>query len=178
MATVTDVLLDALGRVEESVVAVLDDLDDEELVTPPVPRANTVAWLVWHLTRIMDDHLADAFDRDQVWIAEGWAKRFGLPFRDSTTGFGQSADEVARVRVGGELLRGYHEATQRFAANLVRSVSEEQLDVIVDRRWDPPVTLGVRLVSLINDATQHVGQAAYAAGVLLRDRPGRQTAGA
>jgi hypothetical protein len=77
MANVADVLLDALGRVEESVGAVLDDLGDEELVTRPAPGANTVAWLVWHLTRVMDDHLADAFDRDQVWIRDGWAKRFG-----------------------------------------------------------------------------------------------------
>lgn len=170
MANATDLLLDALGRVEESVEAVLDDLGDDELATRPAPGANTVAWLVWHLTRVMDDHLADAFDRDQVWIAEGWAKRFALPFSDGATGYGQSADDVGRVQVSGELLRDYHEATQRFAADLVRSVSEEQLDAIVDRRWDPPVTLAVRLVSLINDATQHVGQAAYAAGILLRSR--------
>jgi uncharacterized damage-inducible protein DinB len=170
MANATDLLLDALGRVEESVGAVLDDLGDDELVARPVAGANTVAWLVWHLTRVMDDHLADAFDRDQVWIADGWAKRFGLPFSDGATGYGQSADDVGRVRVTGDLLRGYHEATQRFAADLVRSVSEEQLDVIVDRRWDPPVTMAVRLVSLVNDATQHVGQAAYAAGILLRAR--------
>jgi uncharacterized damage-inducible protein DinB len=170
MATVTDVLLDSLARVEESVGAVLDDLGDDELVTRPAPRANTVAWLVWHLTRVMDDHLADAFDRDQVWIADGWAKRFGLPFGEGATGYGQSADDVGRVQVSGELLRGYHQATQKFATDLVRSVGEEQLDVIVDQRWDPPVTLAVRLVSLINDATQHVGQAAYAAGILLRAR--------
>lgn len=170
MATVTDVLLDALGRVDESVGAVLDDLGDDELVSRPAPRANTVAWLVWHLTRVMDDHLAEAFDRDQVWLAEGWAGRFGLPFRDGATGYGQSVEDVARVQASGELLRGYHRATQAFAADLVRSVGEEQLDAIVDRRWDPPVTLAVRLVSLINDATQHVGQAAYAAGILLRAR--------
>jgi uncharacterized damage-inducible protein DinB len=173
MATVNDVLLDALGRVHESVRIVLDELDDRELAQPPVELANTVGWLVWHLTRVVDDHMADAFDRDQVWAADGWARRFGLPFDDRATGYGQTHDQVRQVRVSGELLRGYHDAVQAFASALLQSVDQVDLDRVVDRRWDPPVTLAVRLVSLINDATQHVGQAAYAAGILLRARSSR-----
>ncbi len=42
------------------------------------------------------------------------------------------------------------------------------LDVVVDERWDPPVTLGVRLVSVVNEVNQHVGQAAYVRGLLER----------
>jgi hypothetical protein len=37
---------------------------------------------------------------------------------------------------------------------------------VVDASWDPPVTLGVRLVSVISDDLQHAGQAAYLRGMI------------
>jgi hypothetical protein len=39
---------------------------------------------------------------------------------------------------------------------------------VVDEKWDPPVTLGVRLVSMASDALQHAGQAAFIKGSLSR----------
>ena len=45
-------------------------------------------------------------------------------------------------------------------------VTSEELDRVVDRRWDPPVTAGVRLVSVVGDCLQHLGQAAYVRGLL------------
>jgi hypothetical protein len=50
----------------------------------------------------------------------------------------------------------------------VRSLSEADLTRVVDRNWDPPVTVSVRLVSVIADDLQHVGQAAYVRGILQR----------
>jgi uncharacterized damage-inducible protein DinB len=170
MATTADLLVDAFGRVQESVEEALADLTDEELATSPEPGANSVAWLVWHLTRVMDDHVAHVADGRQVWLEDGWARRFGLPFDDKVIGYGQTTDDVARVRVGADLLRGYHDATYARVVEYVRGVGDADLDRVVDTRWDPPVTLGVRLVSVVNDATQHVGQAAYVRGILLRRR--------
>ena len=46
------------------------------------------------------------------------------------------------------------------------TVAPEDLDRVVDERWDPPVTLGVRLVSVLSDDLQHAGQAAYARGLI------------
>ena len=168
MASVSDILLDSLGRVRETVHGLLDDVPEEHLTEPPAPGTNTIAWLVWHLTRVVDEHVADAFDVDVVWTTGGWYDRFALPFPASVHGYGMSYDDVLRVRAGAADLRGYVDAAFEVAEQQLRGVSDSDLDRIVDESWDPPVTLGVRLVSMINDATQHVGQAAYAAGILDR----------
>ncbi|NHA68873.1 mycothiol transferase [Phycicoccus flavus] len=169
MATTSDLLLDALDRVRETVHGLLDDVPEDRLATPPADGANTVAWLVWHLTRVLDTHVADAFDRDVVWTSQGWAERFDLPFPASAHGYGMSYDDVLAVRTSAENLRGYFDATHDLVADALRDLTDADLDRVVDEEWDPPVTLGVRLVSALNDATQHVGQASYAAGILTRD---------
>lgn len=166
MASVSDLLLDALGRVRETVHGLLDDVPEQSLAEPPAPGANTVAWLVWHLTRVIDEHVADAFDVDVVWTTGGWYDRLGLPFPASAHGYGMSYEDVLAVRASAEQLRGYFDAVDEVAAAQLGSVTDADLDRVVDEGWDPPVTLGVRLVSLLNDATQHVGQASYAAGIL------------
>jgi uncharacterized damage-inducible protein DinB len=169
MAGVNDILLDGLDRVRETVHTLLDDVPEEQLAEPPAPGANTVAWLVWHLTRVLDDHVSDAFDLDMVWTSGGWYDRFGLPFPASAHGYGMTFDEVLQVRASADDLRGYFDATYAMASEQLRTVEDADLDRVVDESWDPPVTLGVRLVSVLNDCTQHVGQASYAAGILSRD---------
>jgi uncharacterized damage-inducible protein DinB len=166
MATASDLLLDAFARVQESIYDVLDGLSDEQLATPPAPRANTIGWLVWHISRLMDDHIAFVAGSDQIWMSQGWFDRFGLPFPVESLGYGQSVAEAQSVRVSGSLLREYFDAAHGFAAGFVGAVTETELDRVVDESWDPPVTLAVRLVSVVNDTTQHVGQAAYAKGIL------------
>jgi hypothetical protein len=168
MATVSDILLDALDRVRETVHGLLDDVPEERLAEPPVEGANTVAWLVWHLSRVLDGHVADAFDADVVWTSGGWQERFALPFPASASGYGMTPDEVLRVRASAEDLRGYFDAAYALAVEQLRTVTDADLDRVVDEDWDPPVTLGVRLVSVLDDCTQHVGQASYAAGILNR----------
>ena len=166
---VADVLIDAYGRIHEAVEAVLDGLDDEALGARVDPDANSIAWLVWHLTRVQDDHVAQAFDVAQVWTAQGWAEQFALPFPAADHGYGHTSQQVAALSgTSGELLRGYHEATWEQTIELLRPVTPEGLDRVVDTRWDPPVTLGVRLISVVADDLQHVGQAAFARGVLER----------
>jgi uncharacterized damage-inducible protein DinB len=166
MATVNDVFTDSFNRISENVHRVVGRLSDEQLATRVAPGANTVAWLVWHLTRIMDDHVARAQGDEQVWTRGGWASSFALPFDNRSTGFGHTPEEVAGVRVAADLLLGYHDAVQAYVHGVVDTLGEEDLDRIVDRRWDPPVTLAVRLVSVVDDATQHTGQADYVAGIL------------
>lgn len=166
--TSAELLLDGFGRIEGVVHGAVDGLTPEQLTYRIEPDANTIAWLVWHLTRIQDDHIADAFDLDQVWTADGWADRFGLPFAAGATGYGHSSADVAKVAVDGALLTGYHEAVHRQTAAAVRGVVDKDLTRIVDESWDPPVSLGVRLISVISDGLQHAGQAAFVRGVLSR----------
>ncbi len=165
--TSAEILADAFGRVQETVHEVVRGLTSSQLAERLDPAANSIAWLVWHLTRVQDDHVADAFRVPQVWTEYG--KRFELPLEPYDTGYGHSPEQVARVTVSsGDLLTGYHDAVHEQTVRLVSRVTEPDLDRIVDEGWDPPVTLGVRLVSVIDDCAQHGGQAAFVRGILLR----------
>jgi hypothetical protein len=161
------VLLDAYGRIQDLVHNVVDGLTPEQLHARVGEEANTIAWLVWHLTRIQDDHIAGVAAFEQRWVANGWVERFGLPFDAGATGYGHSTDEVAQVRVAsGALLVDYYDDVHAQTLAYVGGLTDPELDRIVDRRWDPPVTLGVRLVSVIGDNLEHAGQAAFARGLL------------
>ncbi|MFJ9562426.1 DUF664 domain-containing protein [Streptomyces fuscichromogenes] len=162
-----DILIDGFGRIQEEVHSALDGLDPGLLNRLPAPGTNSVTWLVWHLTRIQDDHIADAFDLDQVWLAQGWEKRFGLDLPPHDHGYGHTPAQVAKVTVDSpDLLTGYYDAVHEQTLRMLRDLPSTELERIVDVRWDPPVTLGVRLVSVLSDDLQHVGQAAYLRGLL------------
>ena len=161
-----DVLRDLFGRVETNVHSAVEGLDEAALTHRVGGSANSIAWLVWHLTRVQDDHVADVAGTEQVWTAQGWAPRFALPFETEATGYGQGSDEVAAVRADADLLLGYYDAVHERTLQYLGEIDEDDLDRVVDRRWDPPVTLGVRLVSVADDDIQHAGQAAFVRGVL------------
>ncbi|MET9382628.1 DUF664 domain-containing protein [Streptomyces sp. NPDC002928] len=162
-----DVLIDAYNRIQEEVHSVVEGLGPDDLAARPGADANSIAWLVWHLTRVQDDHIADAFDLDQVWLSQEWEKRFGLDLPRHDTGYGHTSAKVAKVRVdSGDLLTGYYDAVHEQSLQALRGLTAKDLERVVDTRWDPPVTLGVRLVSVLSDDLQHVGQAAYARGLI------------
>jgi uncharacterized damage-inducible protein DinB len=162
-----DVLLYAYEQVQATLRRAVEGLTAEQLSARVGPEANTIAWLAWHLARVQDDHVAEVAGSEQVWTADGWAGRFDLPFEPSATGYGFSADDVAAVRVdSADLLLGYATAVHERTAQFLRGLSDDDLDRVVDTNWDPPVTLGVRLVSVLSDDLQHIGQAAYARGLL------------
>jgi uncharacterized damage-inducible protein DinB len=166
--TVADVLTDAFGRIRGVVHRAVDGLTAEQLAYRADPRANSIAWLVWHLTRIQDDHIADVAELPQVWIAQDWMQRFALPFPAGEHGYGHSAEDVAAVHADAGLLVGYHDAVYEQTIRYVSSLTDEDLPRIVDPSWDPPVTLAVRLVSVISDDLQHAGQAAFVRGLVER----------
>ena len=167
--TTAELLTDAFGRIRQDVHGAVQGLTPEQLTSRLDERTNSIAWLVWHLTRIQDDHIADAAQIEQVWTSGGWAERFSLPFDASDTGYGHSAADVAAVTVGSDRpLIDYHDAVHDQTIRFVERITEADLDRIVDEAWDPPVSLGVRIVSVINDNTQHAGQAAFVRGIVLR----------
>src|SRR5262249_39901534 len=136
-------LEDAFGRIKELVAQIADGLDEDQLTARVGDDANTIAWLLWHLTRVQDDHVAGVAGHEQVWTADGWYDRFGLPFDPSAHGYGQSPGEVAQVRASAELLTGYHDAVHARTVEYVRGLTGADLDRVVDDNWDPPVTLAV-----------------------------------
>ena len=165
---IADLLSDSLGRVRDEVPGIVDGLDRDELAWRPDEDSNSIAWLLWHLTRIEDDHIADVAGTEQVWTSAGWYDRFGLPFAPGAHGWGHTSQEVGQVRVDGDLLVGYHADAAAVALEFVGTLTPSDLDRIVDERWDPPVSLGVRLVSVVNEVNQHLGQAAYLRGLVER----------
>lgn len=165
---VNELLAYTFEQVQQLAERTVHDLDAEALAWRPDGQANSIAWLVWHLTRVEDSHVADVAGRDQVWSAE-WAERFDLPPDYDETGYGHSAEEVGRIRPDGPApLRDYHGQVAAMTTTFLREQDDEDFDQIVDESYDPPVTLGVRMVSVIGDAMQHLGQAAYIRG--LHDR--------
>lgn len=161
-------LTDAFDRIAGQVRAVLDGATPAMLAYRPDDAANSPAWLLWHLARVQDDHVADVAGTEQRWTAGGWADRFALPFDVADTGYGHSPQEVAAVRADADLLLGYHEDVHAATIAYLGTVAAADLDRVVDEGWDPPVTLGVRLVSVVADDLQHVGQAAYVRGLAER----------
>jgi uncharacterized damage-inducible protein DinB len=161
-----ELLLYAYGQIQETLRRAVEGLTPDELTRRVGPEANTIAWLAWHLARVQDDHIADVAGSEQVWTADGWAGRFDLPFPADATGYGFTSEQVARVSAPADLLLDYTAAVHARSEQFLQNLSDDDLDAVVDRRWDPPVTLGVRLVSVLSDDLQHVGQAAFLRGLL------------
>lgn len=165
----TDIVTDIFDRVRAVVHRVVEGLTPEQLSARIDEHTNTIAWLLWHLTRVQDDHIADAADTEQVWTSEGWSERFGLPFDVGDTGYGHTSDQVGAVRLADPgLLTGYYDAVHARTATFVGGLDERDLSRVVDTAWNPPVTLATRLVSVVSDDLQHAGQAALLRGVIER----------
>lgn len=164
-----EILRDSFNRLIEHVDALTDGLSDEVSFFRPATvsgqQANSIAWLIWHSARIQDAQLADIAGVEQVWFRGGWVDRFALDLPREAHGYGHTADEVGKVRAPGNLLASYYHAVHRMTLEYVAGVTDEELARIVDQNWNPPVTASVRLVSIIDDCAQHLGQAAYIRGI-------------
>ncbi|MDP9073825.1 MAG: DinB family protein [Actinomycetota bacterium] len=162
-----ELLIELYDRIPPLARQAVDGLDPERLTEAPGPGANTVAWLVWHLARVQDHHVAELLATDQLWVEGDWARRFGLVPDPANTGYGHSPEDVVAVRPRSPgVLLEYLDAVYGRTRPMLAGLMEADLDRIVDRRFDPPVTLGVRLVSIADDSLQHAGQAAYLRGLL------------
>lgn len=164
-----EILADAFGRVREILHRAAEGLDREGLAFRPEPDANSIAWLGWHLTRIQDDHVSELTGREQAWTSDGWHVRFGMPPNPSETGFGHNSKQVAAIRPETpEIILGYHDAVAARTREYLATIDSQELTRIIDRSYDPPVSVGVRLVSVISDNLQHAGQASYLRGIVDR----------
>lgn len=164
---VAALFLELYGRIPPLARDAIDGVDLATLTKSPSPGANTIAWLIWHSARVQDHHVAELLDADQIWSSGDWARSFRLDPDPSNTGYGHTPPDVVAVRPERpEVLLEYLDEVDRRTRTMLESVTPAELDRIVDRRWDPPVTLGVRLVSVADDCLQHLGQAAYLRGLL------------
>jgi hypothetical protein len=99
-------------------------------------------------------------------VSEGWAERFELPLEVGSTGFGHTSEQVALLgNAPPELLTGYNNDVHGHTLGFLEGLSDQDLDRVIDTSWDPPVTLGVRLISVLSDNLQHAGQALFVRGI-------------
>lgn len=162
---VRDLLRDFFTRLIEHVDVLTDGLTDEVSFFRPTATANSIAWLIWHSARVQDLQLCDIAGVEQVWTRDGWDDRFGLDLSGADHGYGHSPDDVGKVRPSAELLAGYYHAVHKVTLECIASVTADELSRVVDTHWTPPVTAGARLVSIVDDCAQHLGQAAYVRGI-------------
>jgi hypothetical protein len=171
-----ELLRDSFTRLIEHVDDLTDGLTDELASYRPTPRANSIAWLIWHSARVQDLQVCDIArvldgrsdkppSGQDVWTRDGWVDRFNLDLPRDDSGYGHSPEDVAKVRASAELLAGYYHAVHDMTLQFVGTLTDADLERIVDRHWDPPVTASARLVSIVDDCAQHLGQAAYLSGI-------------
>ncbi len=164
-----DLLVEILARIDGHVADILDGLEPDDLVWRPAEDANPIGWLVWHLARVIDAQVADVAGIEQVWTQGDWAQGFGLDPDPANSGYGHTPAQVAAVQPRNTaVLGGYHTRVSEQAYDYLVTLTDDDLTRVIDEAWDPPVTLGVRLVSIVDDAVQHAGQARYLKGLLPR----------
>lgn len=164
-----DVLADAFGRIRGEVHEAAAGLSSAGLNYRPDPGANSIGWLIWHLTRVQEDHIAHLADKPQEYVTEGWAQRLGLTPEENDLGYGHTQQQVGAVTFDSpDTLLAYYDAVHQRSVDYIGAISTGELDRIVDTRWDPPVTAGVRIVSVIDDCMNHAGQANYVRGMFER----------
>ena len=162
-----DILREAASRPATEAKALIDTLPEGVLNAHAGGHTNSIAWLLWHAGRQMDVQLAQLNGEPQVWHRQGFDSRFNLGELGDTIGYGHTAEQALAVVVeDAALLVEYLGAATSTLSEYIAGLSEADLDDVIDTSWTPHVTRGVRLVSMIDDAAQHVGQAAYAAGIL------------
>ncbi len=162
----SELIADGLGRVNQLLHRALKGVSSEVLNRMPTPETNSMAWLAWHLTRVHDHHLADMEGVQQLWTSSGWHARFNMRADDGETGGGHTLDQVAALHVDSEtVLLEYNDAVYQRTTQFLSTLKPDDFDREIDEpQYDPLPTVGVRLVSVLSDNTQHAGQIAYLRG--------------
>lgn len=164
-AAAQELLRDTFTRLIEHVDELTDGLTDQLACYRPTPSANSIAWLLWHSARVQDIQVAHVAGVEEVWTRDGWVDRFGLDLPRHDTGYGHRPEDVAKVRAPADLLSGYYHAVHKLTLDYIAGMTADELSRVVDTSWNPPVTVSARLVSIVDDCAQHLGQAAYLRGI-------------
>ena len=161
-------LLDGYGRILETLERALKGLTQDDLNQRPSPDSNSMGWLAWHLTRVQDDHIADLMGGEQLWVSDAWHSKFDRAPDPADVGWGHSSEDVAAFKSpAAETILAYHRAVQERTKQYINTLSANDLDRELDEPWYQPLpTVGVRLISVMSDNLEHVGQVAYVRGLL------------
>ena len=159
---------DVLDRNEAILFEALDGLSAEDLHRQPGPDSNPIGWLMWHLTRVQDNHASAMEESEHVWVAGRWHERFDRDGDPADRGRGHTSEQVAAFRSPDvETLLGYYRAVRGRTDAFLDSLSADDLDrPVKNLAGDGTVPMHVRLEMTLVDGIQHSGQIAYLRGLL------------
>lgn len=158
----TQLSSETLLRAKERFEDTLMQMTVTEANTMPNPLIKSVTWLMWHTARELDFQISALNGSKPLWFKSDWRDRFNLPLPDNTEDWHHTPQEAAKVQVTDkQLLVDYLNESIDFTLNYLKTITEDSLQDIVDLNWTPPVTRQVRIVSAIDDAIMHSGQAVY-----------------
>ena len=140
-----------------------EDLTEEQLYHQPTPDTNSIAWLIWHLSRWRDKISAAAAGEPEVWISQGWAGKFGM--EDGRTGLGDTIEQVARFKVDTNMLTDYAEAAHKAIVERVSGFTTEQFNQEIEYTPGSPRPAWRALISVVEDSAEHTGQINYLRGM-------------
>jgi hypothetical protein len=167
--TVPNAIFDRIGGV---LVRGLNGLSVEQLRQQPAGlESNPIGWIAWHLTRVHDGNFANLLGKQEVWVSGGWSERFGLP-AEIGSGSGSTLDEVrAFDPLNAETLIGYWEAARELSREFLGQLTDAGLDTPTPpRNAVSDETYTTTIARVTSDTSQHIGQVAYARGLV--DRQG------
>ena len=157
----TQLTIETLQRAQERFEETLAQMSIAEANTMPEPLIKSVTWLIWHTAREIDLQISALADQEPLWLAD-WTKRFALDLPDDTEDWRHTPEEAAKVIVNQkELLVDYLSASVELAVNYLQSIDETSLSEVIDENWTTAVTRQARIVSIVDDAVMHSGQAVY-----------------
>ncbi len=162
-------IIDIFMRISQDLEQVLDGLTVDDLNQRPRPDCNSIGWLAWHLTRSHDRNISELMEQEQLWIRDKWHAKFNRAPDPAETGFGYSSEDVSTFRSqDGKTLLEYHHAVLELAKRYISgTLSETELKrESASPTFGNVATVRRRLVGVVNDGLQHVGQAAYVRGLL------------
>jgi hypothetical protein len=152
-------------RLTEGLERALVGLTQEDLNYQPRPDSNSIGWLTWHLTRTQDQAIADLMGVEQLWIKEGWYLKFNRSANPQDTGSGHSPEDMASFKSPDvKMLLAYYYSVVQRSKRCFYNLSETDLDREINHTRYP--TVAARIVGVISDNFQHVGQMAYVHGLL------------
>ncbi len=163
-------LLTAHRRNWDMIDAALADMDDALVARIPAEQCNSVAWIMWHMCRVVDTFIHTRLqETDQLWTSGGWAGRFGMADDPEDRGVGWTAEQVAAWDAPSkETLVGYYGAVRAAAEAYLEGLTLEELAVVkVIPPAPEPRTVAAGLGQMTWDAVAHGGQIAYLRGLFL-----------
>ncbi|MBX7112048.1 MAG: DinB family protein [Dehalococcoidia bacterium] len=153
----------------------LDGLTEDQLVWRPAPRANHIAFIVWHCLRACDWQLGRVRGVTpdlEAWHTAGFRDRTGydprgLGSRGLGIGTGYTLAMVEAVPADARLLEDYAAAiSQAYVAHLATMTDDDLEASLAVSEGAPPQRAYHAIDTAIRQFHQHMGECDYLRGLL------------